>query len=221
MKIHELQEAIKGWKHAHRDLTKMRSDRAAAQHTAKLVSIKKDGTESRMHDAAKTFPTEAEAREYHARIVKLNPGRNIRHNLYVDGNLVHMLDMTTLQEVAHDVGKRAEKVLTKIAPQGDQDVYVKKWQALDKKEKHIQNLPDAHTGKYAKQLTNISIQKIKVARAGNLNAHGDPLQEDASPGATASGNVASLAMPLGAIQRRPHMFGLASSGKTIRKKRKS
>lgn len=120
----------------------MRSDRAAAQHTSKLVSIKKDGTESLMHDAAKTFPTEAEARAYHARIVKLNPGRNIRHNLYVDGKLMHMLDVNSLTE-------------------------------------------------------------------------------DASPGATASGNVASLAIPLGTIQRRPHMFGDVPSGKISRKKRKS
>jgi hypothetical protein len=142
VKIHELHEAIKGWKHAHRDLVKMRSDRAAAQHTAKLVSVKKDGTESKMHDATKTFPTEAEARSYHEKIVKLNPDRNIRHNLYVDGKLMHMLDVNSLTE-------------------------------------------------------------------------------DASPGATSSGNVASLAIPLGTIQRRPSMFDLAPSGKTIRKKRKS
>lgn len=142
MKIQELREAIKGWKHAGRDIQRMRTQRAAEKHTARLVSLKKDGTESRMHDAAKTFPTEAEARAYHANIVKLNPGKNIRHNLYVNGELVGVLTS-------------------------------------------------------------------------------ENLQEDASMGATASGNVASLAMPLGTIQRRPHMFGTASSPVKKRKTRKS
>lgn len=100
MKISELQEAIKGWKHAHSDISKMRADRAAQSHQARLVSLKKDGTESKMHDASSTYPTEADARRRHADLVKMNPGRNIRHNLYVDGKLVGVLDPTSLQENA-------------------------------------------------------------------------------------------------------------------------
>jgi hypothetical protein len=132
MKIQELVEAI----------SRMRTQRAAQSHEAKLVSLKKDGTESRMHDAAKTFPTEAEARSYHAHIVKLNPGKQIRHNLYVNNQLVGPLTPGTLQE-------------------------------------------------------------------------------DATPGATGSGNVATLAIPLGAIQRRPSLFGDAQPSVKKRKSRRS
>ena len=118
MKISELQEAIKGWKHAGSDLTKWRADKAASQHTAKLVSLKKDGTESKMHDATTTYPTEAEAREYHARIVKLNPTRNIRHNLYVDGKLVGVLDKDNLLEFASGGGTSAGAVASTVNPFG-------------------------------------------------------------------------------------------------------
>lgn len=91
MKIAELQEAIKGWKNAQSDIMKMRAAQRAASHAAKLVSVKKDGTESRMHDAISTYPTEAEARARHEDLVKMNPGRNITHNLYVDNQFVEKL----------------------------------------------------------------------------------------------------------------------------------
>lgn len=95
MKIKELQEAIKGWKHASSDLVKMRAATKAAGQHVKLVSLKKDGTESRMHDATKTFDTEAQAREYHDRIVSLNPGKTIRHHLYVDNKPPEILTETS------------------------------------------------------------------------------------------------------------------------------
>jgi hypothetical protein len=38
-----------------------------------------------MHDAAKSFKSEEEARKHHENLIKLNPGKNIAHNLYVDG----------------------------------------------------------------------------------------------------------------------------------------
>lgn len=100
MKISELQEAIKGWKHAGRDIAQMRAGRRDAAQPAVLVSIKKDGTESKMHDAKTYHASEDAARRKHADIVGLNPGRNIRHNLYVDGKLVGMLDKDTLAEDA-------------------------------------------------------------------------------------------------------------------------
>lgn len=95
MKIKELQEAIKGWKHASSDLAKWRAAKKAAGQTVKLVSLKKDGNESKMHDATKTFDTEAQAREYHNRIVSLNPGKTIRHNLYVDDKPPEILKETS------------------------------------------------------------------------------------------------------------------------------
>lgn len=77
-------EEIKGWKHAGRDLAQHRASLGKDVH---LVSLKKDGTESKMNDAKKSFRSEDEARQYHERIKKLNPTRNIRHNLYVGDNV--------------------------------------------------------------------------------------------------------------------------------------
>lgn len=81
----ELDEAIKGWKHAHSDIAKARAAASSASNDVKLVRLKKDGKESGMHDATKTFKSEDEARAHHANMVKLNPGKNIAHNLYVGG----------------------------------------------------------------------------------------------------------------------------------------
>ena len=81
----QFNEAIKGWKHAHSDLSKIRKSQSDAQKEVKLVSLKKDGNESKMHDATKSFSSEEEARAHHENIKKLNPTRGIRHNLYVGG----------------------------------------------------------------------------------------------------------------------------------------
>jgi post-segregation antitoxin (ccd killing protein) len=221
MKIQELMEAIKGWKHAHGDIQKMRAARAAASHTAKLVRLKKDGSESHMHDAVSTYETAQDARKRHMDLVKLNPGRNITHNLYVDSKFVEVLTPDSLTEVSHKVGMAAIKALCKTAvTQEVQEKHMKQWQELDRKEDEIQARLDAHTGKYAKELMQISRQKIKVASAGGLNAFGKPLQEHASSGATSAASVATLAQPLGAVVRRPSLFG-HTSGVPDRKKRKS
>jgi hypothetical protein len=84
----ELDENIKGWKHAASDISKMR---AAQGKTVKLVSLKKDGTESKMHDATKMFRSEDEAQEHHDRVTKLNPKSKIAHNMYVDGKHIKTL----------------------------------------------------------------------------------------------------------------------------------
>jgi hypothetical protein len=141
MKIQELMEEIKGWKHAHRDLAKWRSQARAAAQPVKLVRLKKDGTESKLHDAVTTFDTEQAAREYHNRLVRLNPTHNIKHNLYVNHELSHT------------------------------------W--------------EGHSD--------------------------DNLAETATAGATAAGGIATVAQPMGAIQRRPSLFGYV---KTTRKSRK-
>jgi hypothetical protein len=83
--------AIKGWKHAHSDLAKIRQNQANQSKGVKLVSVKKDGTESKMHDVTKHFNSEQEALDHHQYIRKLNPARNVRHNLYVDGQHKGML----------------------------------------------------------------------------------------------------------------------------------
>lgn len=224
MKIHELQEAIKGWKHAGSDLMKHRAAAYAAKQPAMLVSVKKDGTESKMHDAKTYHASEADARKKHTDIVKLNPTRNIRHNLYVDGKLVVMLDKHTLTEVSHKVGMAAGKALSQtgqITPD-EQQKYITKYQELSAKEKQLSAQPDVNTGKYAKEFQNLHRQKVKVARAGNLNAFGEPLQETASSGSTSSGSIASVPMHQGKVITRPNLFGYVparrkTSTKTARK----
>lgn len=84
----ELDENIKGWKHAASDIQKMRSAQGKA---VKLVRLKKDGAENKMHDATKMFRSEDEAKEHHDRVVVLNPKTKIAHNLYVDGKHVKTL----------------------------------------------------------------------------------------------------------------------------------
>lgn len=76
-------EAIKGWKHAHSDIMKIRSTAADSQKQVRLVKLKKDGSESKMHDAEKRFKSEDEARAHHENIKRLNPNTGIAHNLYV------------------------------------------------------------------------------------------------------------------------------------------
>lgn len=88
----QLNEAIKGWKNAHSDIQKIRRTQSDASKEVKLVSLKKDGNESKMHDAVKMFSTEDEARAHHKNIKALNPTRNIRHNLYVGGEHKEVLE---------------------------------------------------------------------------------------------------------------------------------
>ena len=87
----EVDEEIKGMKHAGSILTKMRAANAEAKRTVALVRLKKDGGESGMHDARKSFNTEEDARKHHEQIVGYNPKSLIRHNLYIDGKLKEVL----------------------------------------------------------------------------------------------------------------------------------
>jgi hypothetical protein len=118
MKISELYEAIHNMKHAARYLKQGRAAAAAASNTAKLVKLNKDGAESKMHDATTTYPTEEKAREYHARIVKLNPTRDIRHKLYVDGKLVGILNKGNLLESASGGGTSSGAIASVANPFG-------------------------------------------------------------------------------------------------------
>lgn len=114
----ELDEQIKGWKHAASDISKMR---AAQGKNVKLVSLKKDGTESKMNVATKMFRSEDEAQEHHDRVTKLNPKSKIRHNLYVDGKHVKTLgEEVELDEEFGDYSskKTSEKKSTSAHPDG-------------------------------------------------------------------------------------------------------
>jgi hypothetical protein len=107
--------AIKGWKSAHSDIAKYRSQKAHENDGAHLVSVKKDGGESGMHDAKTTHKTEEDARKHHAYIRSLNPTRNIRHNLYVGGKFKELLGEDFKLATKEDpnpgkFGKRFQKV---------------------------------------------------------------------------------------------------------------
>ena len=78
--LETVEEAIKGWKHAHGDLMRARSTEGK---DVILHALKKDGTESGMSTARTVHRTEQEARERHERLKKLNPGKHIQHNLYI------------------------------------------------------------------------------------------------------------------------------------------
>lgn len=80
-------EAIKGWKNAAGDIAKTRAKAADDAKEVKLVALKKDGAESKMHDATKKFKDRAEALKHHNNMVKFNPGKTIAHNLYCDGKV--------------------------------------------------------------------------------------------------------------------------------------
>lgn len=118
----ELDEQIKGWKHAASDISKMR---AAQGKNVKLVSLKKDGTESKMNDATKMFRSEDEAQEHHDRVTKLNPKSKIRHNLYVDGKHVKTLgeEAEQIDEISkdtlHSYLKKASKNVDSLSNQRD------------------------------------------------------------------------------------------------------
>lgn len=97
----ELDEQIKGWKHAGSDISKWRS---AQGKDVKLVRLKKDGAENKMHDATKMFRSEDEAQQHHDRVTELNPKSKIAHNLYVNGKLVKKLgeEVEQIDEISQE-----------------------------------------------------------------------------------------------------------------------
>jgi hypothetical protein len=96
-------EAIKGWKHAHTDIAKFRRDAGNAAAGAKLVRAKKDGSESGMHDATTHHKTEADARAKHEYIKSINPGRDVKHHLYVNGEHRGLLEETIQEATIHSL----------------------------------------------------------------------------------------------------------------------
>lgn len=82
---------IKGWKNAHSDIMKHRAAAKEAGKSVQTVRLKKDGGESGMHDAKKGHSSVEDAEKHHENLKSLNPGRNVAHNLYVDGKLVKKL----------------------------------------------------------------------------------------------------------------------------------
>lgn len=117
-----LSEAIKGWKNAASDIKKSLRKSSDAKKAAKLVSLKKDGNESKMHDAISSFNTKEDAIAQHKNMVKLNPNKNISHNLYVDGKLVSKLAggvVSKLSETSTGGATSSGSVASVAAPLGN------------------------------------------------------------------------------------------------------
>jgi len=137
---HKLEEAIKGWKNAASDIRKQRSAASDAKKSAVLVSLKKDGSESGMHDAKSYHASEEEARKKHETITKLNPNRKIRHNLYVDGKKVDTLGEETINEIFGFGKKSDQKDLPKY-PEGNK---AKEWMTAKLNHALKHNPKEAH-----------------------------------------------------------------------------
>lgn len=118
---YELDEAIKGWKHAHTDIAKSRAAASAAGKQVHLHVLTKAGKESGMNDARKSFDSVEAAQKYHDDLHKLNPGKKYKHNMYVDGKLEKVLGesvesgvtfsqfMTKLEEAKKCMNEKKEK----------------------------------------------------------------------------------------------------------------
>lgn len=68
---------------------KSRSLEKLKDHGVWLISVNKDGTESKMITAKKHFVSIKDAIDHHNNMVKLNPGRRMVHNLHMDNSLGH------------------------------------------------------------------------------------------------------------------------------------
>lgn len=81
---------IKGWKNAHNDIAKQSARTSAASSEWHTVVLKKNGEESKMHDAKKAHKSEEDAVGYSDRIKKLNAGHP-GHALYQNHKFVRKL----------------------------------------------------------------------------------------------------------------------------------
>ena len=126
------ENGIKGWKHAGSDISKMR---AAAGKDVKLVRLKKDGTENKMHDATKMFRSEDEAQQHHDRVVGLNPKTKIAHNLYVNGKHVKKLgeeaEYDEWAEMTRSELKIAINSAKEILDMMDEGIEIERWQVSE------------------------------------------------------------------------------------------
>jgi hypothetical protein len=105
IKLPEVNEEIKGWKNAGSDIARMRKARGDEAKTVHLHRLKKDGSESGMHDARKSFSSQEDAQRHHDNSRKLNPKSDIRHNLYIDGKQVSTLKESKVI-VTNETGKK-------------------------------------------------------------------------------------------------------------------
>jgi hypothetical protein len=69
-------------------LHKNREENSKQNSEFKLVTLKKDGTESKMYDASRHFKNEEEVEKFIENMKQNNPGKTFKYNLYKSGKLV-------------------------------------------------------------------------------------------------------------------------------------
>lgn len=78
-KHHSLNEEIRGWKNAGRDINRARRNAANQAAPVIMVRLKKDGTESKLHDHTTYHTSVDAAKNRHENIKRSNPGKSFTH----------------------------------------------------------------------------------------------------------------------------------------------
>ena len=163
----DLNEEIKGWKNAARDITKSRRQSADAAKEVKLVRLKKNGDESKLYDATSKHADEKEAREKHNRLVQNNPGKGIAHNLYVNGKLVDTLKEDA--DLHEGLAVKKERMKTRSALENAWKKHVENMNkaSIKKEEVELQELGPATLDSYAKKSNKEARSLVK--QIGDIN----------------------------------------------------
>jgi hypothetical protein len=85
MKVHQL--FSESFFHDAMKARRLAAQRKIQETGIRLVAINKDGSDSKARDATKWFDSPAAAIDYHNNLVKLNPNKQVQHNLYLSNEL--------------------------------------------------------------------------------------------------------------------------------------
>jgi len=173
-------EEIKGWKHASSDISKFRAGQRDAAKSVKTVQLRKDGNESGMRDATVRHDSVEDAEKHHANLIKLNPGKKMKHNVYVDNKLVKTLGESFVLDEKRapvtdkddDTGKGDNKSANKrLDPVGKEDPDIDNDGNVDKEDDYLDNKRDV-VGKKDKDSDKTKSDKEKDAGKGEK----DPIE---------------------------------------------
>lgn len=92
----KLDEAIKGWKHAHTDIIKSRAAASAAAKPIQLRRLTSKGVESKMSSTEQSaFSSHEDAQKHVDNMHQMNPGKKFSYNKYVEGKHVGVITKST------------------------------------------------------------------------------------------------------------------------------
>lgn len=110
----DINEAIKGWKHAGRDITAMRKQQSELAAPYYTHDLKKDGSQSKMHDARKYHQSVEAAKAHIEYIKKLNPSMK-------DRKIAGIYDAKTGQEITEETMDPRRELLEAILEERPHD----------------------------------------------------------------------------------------------------